>query len=494
MLSVPPLVQRQVSDALAHISRFDFPALWPTLLPELVAELGASADYPSMLGLLETVCAVFERFRGAYDSDENRAPLKYAVDVFAQPLMARYRLVQARAEAAARDGAPAAEQKALADARRLMCTAFYLLNWLDLPEVFEDNLAEWVGWFHAALAEQNAATSSAADADEAGALEQLKGAALEAVELYAQKYEEEFEPFFGTVLTDVWNLLAGGATPQAKLLSLNMDGLVTRAIKFVTSVAGKEAHRAFFAQEGFIGALLTQVVVPNMQLRAQELEDFRDNPEDFMRADIEGNNADTRRRVATDLVRALCRAHNAITTPLCVSVVDAMLAEYEAAKDARAPAKDAAVALFGALAAKSATEALGVTAVNEVANLGAFLEKHVLPELQLAASADERPLAKAAAIKFIATFRGLFSREQLLSLLPLIVPFMQSQSVVVHTYSAAAVERILNVKEVAPAGAPRAAAVPRVAPEALQPMLPQLLTHLFAHIARPDYPENEYLM
>ena len=60
--------------------------------------------------------------------------------------------------------------------------------------------------------------------------------------------------------------------------------------------------------------------------------------------------------------------------------------------------------------------------------------------------------------------------------------------------SAAAVERILNVKEVAPAGAPRAAAVPRVAPEALQPMLPQLLTHLFAHIARPDYPENEYLM
>jgi exportin-2 (importin alpha re-exporter) len=162
MLSVPPLVQRQVSDALAHISRFDFPALWPTLLPELVAELAGAKDYASMIGLLETVCAVFERFRGAYDSDENRAPLKYAVDTFAQPLMARYRLVQARAEAAAREGAPPAEQALLADARRLMCTAFYLLNWLDLPEVFEDNLAEWVGWFHAALTEQNAATTSSA--------------------------------------------------------------------------------------------------------------------------------------------------------------------------------------------------------------------------------------------------------------------------------------------------------------------------------------------
>ena len=494
MLSVPPLVQRQVSDALAHISRFDFPALWPTLLPELVAELAAATDYAAMLGLLETVCAVFERFRGAYDSDENRGPLKYAVDTFALPLMERYRLVQTRAEAAAREGAPAAEQAALADARRLMCTCFFLLNWLDLPEVFEDNLGVWVGWFHAALVEQNAATSSAADADEAGALEQLKGAALEAVELYAQKYEEEFEPHFGLLLTDVWRLLAGGDTPAAKLLSPNMDGLVTRAIKFVTSVAGKDAHRAVFAQDGFIGALLTQVVVPNMQLRAQELEDFGDNPEDFMRGDIEGNNADTRRRVATDLVRALCRTHNAITTPMCVGVVDRMLAEYEAAKEARAPAKDAAVALFGALAAKTATEALGVTAVNELADLGTFLGKHVLPELQGAASPDERPLAKAAAIKFIATFRGLFSREQLLALLPLLVPFMQAQSVVVHTYSAAAVERILNVKDPAPAGAPRSAAAPRVSAEALRPMLPQLLTHLFAHIARPGYPENEYLM
>jgi hypothetical protein len=64
----------------------------------------------------------------------------------------------------------------------------------------------------------------------------------------------------------------------------------------------------------------------------------------------------------------------------------------------------------------------------------------------------------------------------------------------VHTYSAAAVERILNVKDPAPAGAARGAGAPRVSAEALQPMVPQLLTHLFSHIVRPDYPENEYLM
>ena len=395
MLAVPKLVQRQLSEALAHVSKFDFPDLWPTLLPELVSEISAARDYAALLGLLETVQAVFERFRGAYNTDENRRPLKYAVDTFAAPLTERYRLVDARAEEAARAGAPKAEQDALAHARRIMCSIFYLLNWLEPPEYFEDHLSEWVGWFHKALVEQNAVTTSAADDVDAGALEQLKGAALEAVELYADKHEEEFEPFFPTVLQDVWTLLAGGSMPEAKLMSANMDGLVTRAVKFVASVATKQQHAPIFAQDGFIRELLARVVVPNTRLRPRDLEDFEDDPEDFMRGDIEGNNNDTRRRVATDLVRALCKSHNDITTPLCVETVARLLAEYEAARNERVAAKDAAVALFCAVAAKTATEASGVTSVNERASLGEFLSGHVLTELQLqpGETVDSRPLA-----------------------------------------------------------------------------------------------------
>lgn len=36
----------------------------------------------------------------------------------------------------------------MAEALRLICRIFYSLNWLDIPEYFEDNLAIWMDAFH----------------------------------------------------------------------------------------------------------------------------------------------------------------------------------------------------------------------------------------------------------------------------------------------------------------------------------------------------------
>lgn len=137
MLQVPPLVQRQISDALAHISKFDFPEKWPTLLPELVSELRGAADINVLNGVLETANAVFERFRNAYDTDEARYPLKVALDNFAGPLTEAFTKMDAQVEEATRSGAPKATQVALYHALKTMTSIFYSLNWLDLPEFFE---------------------------------------------------------------------------------------------------------------------------------------------------------------------------------------------------------------------------------------------------------------------------------------------------------------------------------------------------------------------
>jgi exportin-2 (importin alpha re-exporter) len=60
MLSTPPLVQAQLSEALAIICGHDFPTGWPNLLPELVQRL-EGADLATINGVLATANSIFKR-------------------------------------------------------------------------------------------------------------------------------------------------------------------------------------------------------------------------------------------------------------------------------------------------------------------------------------------------------------------------------------------------------------------------------------------------
>jgi exportin-2 (importin alpha re-exporter) len=62
MLSAPPRVRAQLSEALSIISSHDFPARWQGLLPHLVAKLG-SPDPQLVAGVLSTADSIYLRYR-----------------------------------------------------------------------------------------------------------------------------------------------------------------------------------------------------------------------------------------------------------------------------------------------------------------------------------------------------------------------------------------------------------------------------------------------
>lgn len=69
MLSTPPAVRAQLSEALAVISKHDFPARWPGLLPDLIDKLRQGS--PAVLaGVLETANSIFKRYRGQYMTNQ----------------------------------------------------------------------------------------------------------------------------------------------------------------------------------------------------------------------------------------------------------------------------------------------------------------------------------------------------------------------------------------------------------------------------------------
>lgn len=106
----------------------------------------------------------------------------------------------------------------------------------DLPEFFEDNMETWMTNFHGLLTLDNKLLQTDVsclfflfieqintavevvvdilfaplvpqDEEEAGLLELLKSQICDNAALYAQKYDEEFQPYLPRFVTAIWNLL-----------------------------------------------------------------------------------------------------------------------------------------------------------------------------------------------------------------------------------------------------------------------------------------------
>ncbi|KAL8208094.1 hypothetical protein R6Q57_007506 [Mikania cordata] len=141
MLSASLKIQVQLSEALAVIM------LWPALLPELRLNLEKAInvnDFVSVNGILATVNLLFKKFRYQYKSDPLLLDLKYCLDNFAAPLLSTVESISGKINAAA---GSVETLRLLIESQRLCCRIFYSLNFLDLPEVFEDNADKWMSEF-----------------------------------------------------------------------------------------------------------------------------------------------------------------------------------------------------------------------------------------------------------------------------------------------------------------------------------------------------------
>jgi len=245
-------------------------------------------------------------------------------------------------------------------------------------------MGEWMGTFLAFLSFKNATLMDPDEEDEPGPIEKLQAAIVENVSLYAEKYEEEFAqgptPFLPGFAQAIWaRLIEVGS--QTKY-----DALASSSIKFLTAVVSKAHYSALFSGEGMLSQILTSIVVPNLMLRESDEELFEDNPTEWITKDMEGNDTETRRRCACDLVRGMGKQFEAPTTALCGEQIGAMLASHAGDTSGGTwKAKDCALQLLVAVSAKSSTGAGGVSVTNAAIDVNAMVGTHVMPELAPAA-------------------------------------------------------------------------------------------------------------
>lgn len=474
MLKSPTCLQKQFSDAVSIIGKYDFPKKWPQLIDEMVEKF-ATGDFNIINGVLQTAHSLFKRYRYEFKSQNLWEEIKLVLERMAKPLtdllLATMNLTKVH---------ECNEQalKVIYGSLVLVCKVFYSLNSQDLPEFFEDNMPTWMNAFHELLI-RDVQCLHTGDDEEAGVLEHLRSQVCENLGLYAQKYDEEFETYMSQFVTDVWELLVKTG------IETKYDSLVSNALQFLSIVADRQHYRKLFEDPKVLANICEKIVIPNMDFRSSDELLFEDNPEEYIRRDIEGSDIETRRRAACDLVKTLSQNFEARMFEIFGQYLQILLTKYAENPKANWRAKDTAIYLVTSLASRGGTEKHGVTKSSELVPLPQFCQQQIITELERS-DVNELPVVKADALKFIMIFRSLLGEQILLMCLPQLIRHLRAESIVVHSYAACTIEKILSIRN--------SNNTALITNSHLAPFAKDLLGGLFSTLSLPGSCENEYVM
>jgi exportin-2 (importin alpha re-exporter) len=478
MISVPAGIQSQLGEAVSVIADSDFWERWDTLVDDLVSRLQPK-NPAANIGVLQVAHSIFKRWRPLFQSNELYTEINHVLNKFGNPFLALFEGLDSFLE----ENKSNKESLIQGFAQfNLMVKLLFDLSCHDLPPMFEENLSGIASLLLKYLTYDNALLHTDDDT-EAGQLEFVRAGIFEALTLYVQKYMDVFSSHVGQFVQSSWSFLTtiGQETKY--------DILVSKALQFLTSVAGMPEHASVFQAEETLGQIVEKVVLPNVSLRESDEELFEDEPIEFIRRDLEGSDSETRRRAATDFLRRLAEQFEGPVTKVVLSYSDHYLAEYAKSPATNWKAKDTAVYLFSAIAAKGVpTASHGVTATNPLVSITDFFQKNLAADLVVDESAH--PILKVDAIKYLYLFRSIITKDQWQEVLPLLVKHLGSPNFVVYTYAAIAVERVLYLAD--------SQGQPIIAPATVTPLAKDLLQHIFSLIQKDPAPEkvqeNEFLM
>ncbi|KAK7073145.1 hypothetical protein SK128_011362 [Halocaridina rubra] len=465
-------IQRQLSETISIIGKYDFPAQWQELIPYM-ADKFKSGDFNIINGVLQTSYSVMRRYEYENKSEELWREILFVLNNFAQPLT---NLFVELMKFAAENANNAAALKMILSSLVTVGKLFFALNSQDLPEFFEDNMSVWMPNFLSLLNFSSPLLNT--EDDEIGVLEQVKSQVCEDLTLYAAKYMEEFEPYVENFVTAVWNVLS------TTTLAVKYDQMVSHAIQFLCAVAERDHSKRLFENEQVLSGICEKVILPNMHLRPCDEELFEDSPDQWVAQELEGADSETRRRAAVDFVRVLSRHFEAKMTLVFGQYIQSMLSTYNENPMECWRNKVAAIYLVTTLSAKGSTARQGATQINELVNIMEFYQNHVLPELQNE-DVNRLPVLKAEAIKYVISFRSALPFDAVKLCVPHLARIVTAQSVVVHTYAAAAIDKIFLLK---------VGNQSLVQKNDVSPLAALLYTNLLGALTLQGSEQNEYVM
>ncbi|KAH0483219.1 MAG: uncharacterized protein KVP18_001013 [Porospora cf. gigantea A] len=411
-MECPDALAPQVAAALEYISGADFPHRWPELIP-CVQQNASSTDVRRIMGALDVLDSVLLKFREFTRSSRTLSQQELVLECTQDML----KLLFVNSVRKLLEDGP--DRQAWSEIFYLASSVFYSLNSLEMTEFFEENVKVFFEGFVAVLSIR-------------GLEEKLYLQVLQNITLYANCYQEQLDPFLFDSVRATMDFLSHLTDDRVH------DSVACSGLQLLSSVALTrwQSGDPFQNVEQLFGFIFR-----NACLRDSDFEEFKLDPLDFVKWDYENADSGSRRGAVLTLVKNLNK-HDARTKELESFVSKLLCGESPLNYDVK---KDAAATLITAMAVKTENRAGVVETYPSVDLLNAF--KTVLLDDFVAPDVNAKLVVKAAGLKFLSTFRNQLPDAVIAELLPHVLKHIDSQCVVVHTYAAWCLQRILTARE-----------------------------------------------
>ena len=121
------------------------------------------------------------------------------------------------------------------------------------------------------------------------------------VTLYSFKFAESFTNYVSPFFEKIWNMVCNNKVAPTK----QNEKLIQAVVRYLSEMAGHPSFHEFFRANML--PLFNLIIVPNIAITNDDIDEYSDEPETYIRNDLEESDSETRRRQCMKFVQSLSK-------------------------------------------------------------------------------------------------------------------------------------------------------------------------------------------
>ena len=150
-----------------------------------------------------------------------------------------------------------------------------------------------------------------------------KAKVVRLVHLYQFKFGEYFAKYMDVFFQKIWEIIAENRIVAGR----ESERLVFAIIKYVGEASGLPNYTEFLKHN--LSTIFKVLVLPNIAITQEDIDEFEDEPETYIKNDLEESDQETRRRYCMKFVQTLSKRYPQEFGQLVGELIGLLNSEYE---------------------------------------------------------------------------------------------------------------------------------------------------------------------